>query len=273
MPRLTTRDGVELYYKDWGAGKPVVLLHGWPLSSDTFDDLGMALANAGFRAIAYDRRGFGRSAQPWAGYDYDTLATDLAAVIDGTGATGAALVGFSMGGGEVVRYLSRVAGHTVTHAVLIGAVPPFLLKTADNPGGVDRSVFDGMKHGIAGDRAKFWADFFPSFYGSRFLSQPVSAEVIEWSRAMAMQASLKGTLDCVDAFGTTDFRPDLAVIRIPTLVIHGTDDATVPVGISGRAAAKAIAGATLKEYAGGPHGLLASHKNEVARDVLGFLRP
>lgn len=272
MPRLTTRDGVELYYKDWGAGTPVVLIHGWPLSSDTYDDLGMALAHAGFRAIAYDRRGFGRSSQPWTGYDYDTLADDLAAVIEGTGATGAALIGFSMGGGEVVRHLSRAASHTVTHAVLIGAVPPFLLKTADNPGGVDRSVFDGMKQGIAGDRAKFWADFFPSFYGSGLLSRPVSAEVIEWSRDVAMQASLKGTLDCVDAFGTTDFRPDLAAIRIPTLVIHGTDDATVPIDISGRAAAKAIAGATLLEYDGGPHGLLASHKARIAADVLAFLR-
>ena len=256
MPRLTTRDGVELYYKDWGAGKPVILLHGWPLSSDTFDDLGMALADAGFRAIAYDRRGFGRSAQPWTGYDYDTPA----------------LVGFSMGGGEVVRYLARVANHTVTHAVLIGAVPPFLLKTADNPDGVDRSVFDGMKQGIAEDRARFWAGFFPSFYGSRLLSQPVSAEVVEWSRAVAMQASLKGTLDCVDAFGTTDFRRDLVAIRVPTLVIHGTDDATVPIDISGRAAARAIAGAKLVEYDGGPHGLLASHKARVAQDVLAFLR-
>ena len=272
MPRLTTRDGVELYYKDWGSGKPVILLHGWPLSADTYDDLGMALAAAGFRAIAYDRRGFGRSAQPWTGYDYDTLAADLAAVIEGTGARDAALVGFSMGGGEVVRYLARTAGHTVTHAVLIGAVPPFLLKTADNPDGVDRSVFDGMKQGIAADRAKFWAGFFPQFYGSSLLRQPVSDEVIEWSRDVAMQASLKATLDCVDAFGTTDFRPDLPAIRVPTLVIHGTSDATVPIEISGRVAARGIAGATLKEYEGGPHGLLASHKQEIARDLLAFLR-
>ena len=271
MPRIQTREGVELYVKDWGAGKPVVLLHGWPLSSDTFDDLGLALAGAGYRAIAYDRRGFGRSEQPWKGYEYDTLAADLADVIEATGARDAALVGFSMGGGEVVRYLARFA-NTVTHAVLIGAVPPFLLKTADNPDGVDRSVFDGMKTGIAEDRAKFWAGFFPQFYGSRLLSQPVSDEVIEWSRAVAMQASLKATLDCVDAFGTTDFRQDLAAIRVPTLVIHGTSDATVPIDISGRAAAKAIAGATLREYEGGPHGLLASHKQAIAKDLLDFLR-
>jgi pimeloyl-ACP methyl ester carboxylesterase len=271
MPRLTTRDGVELHYKDWGSGKPVVLLHGWPLSADTYDDLAMALAGAGFRAIAYDRRGFGRSDQPWAGYEYDTLAADLGAVIEGTGARGAALVGFSMGGGEVVRYLARHAGHDVTHAVLIGAVPPLLLKTADNPDGVDRGVFDGMKEAIAADRAKFWAGFFPQFYGSRLLSQPVSDEVIAWSCAVAMQASLKATIDCVDAFGTTDFRPDLPAVRVPTLVIHGTSDATVPIDISGRAAARGIAGATLKEYEGGPHGLLASHKTEVARDVLDFL--
>jgi non-heme chloroperoxidase len=272
MAQITTGDGVTLYVKDWGKGKPVILLHGWPLSADTFDDLGMAIAKAGMRAIAYDRRGFGRSDQPWSGYDYDTLAADLASVIEQTGATGAALVGFSMGGGEVVRYLARYPDHTATHAVLIGAVPPFLLKTADNPNGVDGSVFEQMKQGIAADRAAFWATFFPSFYGSGVLRSPVSAQVIEWSRQVAMQASLKATLDCVDAFGTTDFRPDLAKIRVPTLVIHGTDDATVPIDISGRAAAKAIAGATLREYDGGPHGLLASHAPQIREDVLSFVR-
>jgi non-heme chloroperoxidase len=272
MPIITTRDGVPLYVKDWGAGRPVVLLHGWPLSADTFDDLGMAIAGAGMRAIAYDRRGFGRSGQPWSGYDYDTLATDLADVIAASDARGAALVGFSMGGGEVVRYLSTFPDHTVTQAVLIGSVVPFMLQTADNPDGVPQAVFDQMAQGIAADRPKFWAGFFPQFYGSSLLRQPVSDEVIEWSRDVAMQASLKATLDCVDAFGTTDFRPDLPAIRVPTLVIHGTADATVPIEISGRVAARAIAGATLKEYEGGPHGLLASHKQELATDLLAFLR-
>ena len=174
MATITTRDGVSLYVKDWGRGRPVVLLHGWPLSADTYDDLGMAIANAGMRAIAYDRRGFGRSDQPWGGYDYDTMATDLADVLEKTGARGAALVGFSMGGGEVVRYLSRFRDHSVTQAVLIGSVVPYMLQTPDNPKGVPQAVFDQMAQGIAADRAKFWAAFFPQFYGSGLLRSKVS---------------------------------------------------------------------------------------------------
>jgi non-heme chloroperoxidase len=272
MSRIRTRDGVELYVKDWGTGKPVILLHGWPLSADTFDDLGVALAEAGLRAIAYDRRGFGRSDQPWSGYDYDTLANDLADVIGGTGASGAALVGFSMGGGEVVRYLARHREHTATHAVLIGSVVPYMLKTADNPHGVDPSTFDQMAAGIRADRARFWADFFPQFYGNGLIRHPVSAPVLEWSRQIAMQASLKATLACAEAFSTTDFRPDLPAVRVPTLVIHGTGDQTVPIDPSARAAAAGIAGAVLREYDGAPHGLLATHPNEIRDDVLGFLR-
>ena len=196
MASITTRDGVSLYVKDWGRGRPVVLLHGWPLSADTFDDLGMAIAGAGMRAIAYDRRGFGRSDQPWGGYDYDTLATDLADVIERDGRPRRGPVGFSMGGGEVVRYLARFRDHTVTQAVLIGSVVPYMLQTPDNPKGVPQAVFDQMAQGIADDRAKFWAGFFPQFYGTGLLRQPVSHEVIEWSRQVAMQASLKATLAC-----------------------------------------------------------------------------
>ena len=272
MATITTRDGVSLYVKDWGRGRPVVLLHGWPLSADTYDDLGMALANAGMRAIAYDRRGFGRSDQPWGGYDYDTMATDLADVLEKTGARGAALVGFSMGGGEVVRYLSRFRDHSVTQAVLIGSVVPYMLQTPDNPKGVPQAVFDQMAQGIAADRARFWAAFFPQFYGSGLLRATVSDEVIEWSRAVAMQASLKATLDCATAFSTTDFRPDLQAVTVPTLIIHGTADATVPIDVSSRQAAAGIAGSVLKEYDGGPHGLLASHPAEIRDDVLAFLR-
>jgi len=272
MATITTRDGVSLYVKDWGRGRPVVLLHGWPLSADTYDDLGMALANAGMRAIAYDRRGFGRSDQPWGGYDYDTMATDLADVLEKTGARGAALVGFSMGGGEVVRYLSRFRDHSVTQAVLIGSVVPYMLQTPDNPKGVPQAVFDQMAQGIAADRAKFWAAFFPQFYGSGLLRAKVSDEVIEWSRAVAMQASLKATLDCATAFWTTDFRPDLKAVTVPTLIIHGTADATVPIDVSSRQAAAGIAGSVLKEYDGGPHGLLASHPAEIRDDVLAFLQ-
>jgi len=272
MATITTRDGVSLYVKDWGRGRPVVLLHGWPLSADTYDDLGMALANAGMRAIAYDRRGFGRSDQPWGGYDYDTMATDLADVLEKTGARGAALVGFSMGGGEVVRYLSRFRDHSVTQAVLIGSVVPYMLQTPDNPKGVPQAVFDQMAQGIAADRAKFWAAFFPQFYGSGLLRAKVSDEVIEWSRAVAMQASLKATLDCATAFSTTDFRSDLKAVTVPTLIIHGTADATVPIDVSSRQAAAGIAGSVLKEYDGGPHGLLASHPAEIRDDVLAFLQ-
>ena len=272
MPSITTRDGVPLYVKDWGKGRPVILLHGWPLSADTFDHLAMAIAEAGMRAIAYDRRGFGRSGQPWGGYDYDTLATDLADVIKETDASGAALVGFSMGGGEVVRYLSRFRDHTVTQVVLIGSVVPYMLQTPDNPNGVPQAVFDQMAQGITDDRAKFWAGFFPQFYGTGLLRQTVSHEVVEWSRQVAMQASLKATLACANAFATTDFRRDLKAVTVPTLIIHGTDDATVPMNVSSRQAAAGIAGSVLKEYDGGPHGLLASHQAEIRDDVLAFLR-
>jgi pimeloyl-ACP methyl ester carboxylesterase len=272
MPTIQTRDGVTLYVKDWGRGKPVILLHGWPLSADTFDDLAVALATAGMRAIAYDRRGFGRSAQPWGPYDYDTLADDLADVIEAIGVRDAALVGFSMGGGEVARYLSRYPDHAVTHAILIGAVVPYMLKTPDNPNGVPQGIFDQMARGIAEDRAAFWASFFPDFYGTGVLRQPVSAEVLEWSRQMAMQASLKATLACAEAFSSTDFRPDLKAFRVPTLIIHGTADKTVPIDTSARAAAAGIAGSVLREYDGAPHGLLASHKAQIRDDVLAFLR-
>ena len=272
MTTVTARDGSQLYLKDWGTGRPVVMLHGWPLSADTFDDLGKAIADAGMRAIAYDRRGFGRSDQPWDGYEYDTLATDLADVITAKDARGAALVGFSMGGGEVVRYLARFRDHTVTQAVLIGSVVPFMLQTPDNPKGVPSAVFDQMAQGIAADRAKFWAGFFPQFYGTGLLRGNVSDEVIDWSRQIAMQASLKATLDCATAFATTDFRPDLTAVTVPTLIIHGTEDATVPIDVSSRQAAAGIAGSVLKEYAGGPHGLLASHPDRIREDVLSFLR-
>ena len=272
MATITTRDGVNLYVKDWGRGRPVVLMHGWPLSSDTFDDLGLAIADAGMRAIAYDRRGFGRSDHPWSGYDYDTLATDLADVIAATGAEAPALVGFSMGGGEVARYLSRFPDRAVSRAVLIGAVVPYMLRTPDNPNGVEQATFDGMARAISEDRAAFWATFFPSFYGNGLLRHTVSDQVIDWSRQVAMQASLKATLACAHAFATTDFRPDLAAFRVPTLVIHGTADQTVPIDISARAAAAGIRSSVIREYEGAPHGLLASHKTQVQDDVLAFLR-
>lgn len=272
MSYITTRNNVRLYYKDWGTGRPVIMLHGWPLSSDTFDELAMTVANAGYRAIAYDRRGFGRSDQPWHGYDYDTLADDLADVIEQTGANDATLVGFSMGGGEVVRYIARHAGRGVSQAVLIGSVVPYLPKDAGNPQGVDPAIFAEMAKGIERDRAGFWGTFFKSFYGVGMLSSPVTDEVLEWSRTMAMQASLKATLACAHAFSTTDFRRDLGSVNVPTLIIHGTEDKTVPIDVSSRRAAALLPHAKLIEYDGGPHGLLASHKQELARDLLQFLR-
>lgn len=271
MQYVTTSDQTKLYVKDWGAGRPVILMSGWPLSSDSWDDQAMALANAGYRAIAYDRRGFGRSSQPWSGYDYDTLADDLAAVIEQTGAKDAVVAGFSMGGGEVARYMSRHGGKSVSQAVLVSSVVPYMLKTTDNPDGTDQAVFEKMGEGMKEDRAKFFAGFFKDFFGINMLSHPVSAELLEWARSVSMQASLKATLECAKSFASTDFRPDLAAFKVPTLIIHGTDDKTVPIDAAGRAAAKGISQATLIEYEGAPHGLFATEKDRLTRDLLQFL--
>ncbi len=272
MTYIKTRDNTQLYVKDWGRGRPVILIHGWPLSADSWDDQALALADAGLRAIAYDRRGFGRSEQTWDGYDYDTLADDLAAVIEETGATDATLVGFSMGGGEVARYMSRHAGKNVSQAVLVSSVVPYMLKTADNPEGVDEATFAQMTEGMKQDRAQFFGSFFKDFYGVGFVSQPVSDEVLAWSQNVSMQASLKATLACAGAFATTDFRPDLAGFNVPTLIIHGTADKTVPIDASGRAAARGIPHAKLIEYDGAPHGLLATHRERLTSDLLAFLK-
>jgi len=268
MATVKTRDGTTLYVKDWGHGRPVVLVHGWPLNADSWDDQALALANAGHRVIFYDRRGFGRSDQPWSGYDYDTLADDLADVIAATGAENPALVGFSMGGGEVARFLSRHGGARA--AALIASVVPFMLKTDDNPDGVPGEEFDKIKSGLKADRPKFLAGFLKDFYGVGLVSKPVSDEVVAASLQVALQAGLKGTLDCVDAFGRTDFRADLAAFTMPTLVLHGTADKTVPIAISGRAAARGIPGSKLIEI-DGPHGLLATHKDEVGKALVDFL--
>ena len=268
MPMVKARDGAELYVKDWGQGRPVVLIHGWPLSADSWDDQALALANAGHRVIVYDRRGFGRSGQPWTGYDYDTLASDLGAVIEATGASDPALVGFSMGGGEVARYLGR-GGHARA-AVLISAVTPFMLKTDDNPNGAPAAQFESIQAGLKQDRPKFLTGFMRDFYGVGMISHPVSDEVVQASVNVAMQAGLKGTLDCVTAFGETDFRPDMAAFTMPTLIIHGTADKTVPIDVSGRAAARLVPGSKLVEI-DGPHGLLATHKDEVSKELVNFL--
>lgn len=268
MPHATAKDGTRLYYKDWGSGRPVVLMHGWPLSGDTFDDVAVALAQQGCRAIVPDRRGFGRSGQPWDGYDYDTFADDIAAVALDAGVNRPiALAGFSMGGGEVARFISRHGANQVSHAILISSVVPFLLKTDDNPNGAPREVFDGMIAGIEKDRADFFRTFFRSFFGEGKVSQAVLDDA--WRQAM--MAGLRPTLACVRAFSETDFRPDVENFTVPTLVIHGVEDRTVPIDLSARLVAKAVPGAKLIEYADGAHGIFASHKDELIRDLLAFL--
>ncbi|OIP17120.1 MAG: alpha/beta hydrolase [Comamonadaceae bacterium CG2_30_59_20] len=273
MPPIITAHQTELYVKDWGTGQPVILIHGWPLSSDTWDDQAMALANAGYRAIAYDRRGFGRSTQAWSGYDYDTLADDLAAVIAYAGRKDVVLVGFSMGGGEVARYMSRHGGESVAKAVLVSASLPFRLKTADNPLGAEQAAFDKTAQAIKDDRPKFLAGFFEKFFGVTADAQPVSPQLLEWARNVSMQASLEATLACARSFTTTDFRPELAAFKVPTLIIHGTNDQVVPIEASSRLTAKGIAKATLLEYKGAPHGLFATHKARLTTDLLDFLKP
>jgi pimeloyl-ACP methyl ester carboxylesterase len=268
---VTTSDGTELYCKDWGSGPPVILLHGWPLSADSWDDQALAIANAGHRAIFYDRRGFGRSTQPWNGYDYDTLADDLAAVIEQTGAQDAVLVGFSMGGGEIARYMSRHGGKSVAKAALISSIVPFMLKTGDNPQGTPPAVFDAMTIAMQQDRARFFTGFFKDFFGVTATPDAVSSEVLHLAWTTAMQAGLKATLACAKAFATTDFRPDLPAFTVPTLIIHGTEDKTVPIDAAGRAAARGIAKSTLIEYAGAPHGLFATEKERLTRDLLHFI--
>ena len=272
MAYITTSDNTKLYVKDWGTGRPVILIHGWPLSADSWDDVAIPLVEAGFRTIAYDRRGFGRSEQPWGGYDYNTFADDLAAVIEATGAVDAAIVGFSMGGGEVARYLSRHSGKNVSKAALISSVVPYMLKTPDNPNGVDSTVFAQMTAGMKEDRAHFFAGFFKDFYGVSLVSHPVSDELLEASRTTAMQASLRATLAAAEAFATTDFRPDLASFTVPTLIIHGTADKIVPIDATGRESARAIPQAKFLEYDGAPHGLFATHKEKLIGDLLVFLQ-
>lgn len=272
MPMIETRDGTSLYVKTWGDGPPVVLIHGWPLSCDSWDPVSHALAEAGFRAIAYDRRGFGRSHQPSSGYDYDTFSDDLADVMAAMSVKeGAALVGFSMGGGEIARYMSRHGGRGVSRAALISSVVPYMLKTDDNPDGVPQTTFDEMTDGMLEDRAKFFTAFFKDFYGVGLLSHPVSDEVLQTSRITAMQAGLRPTLLAAKAFATTDFRGDLASLRVPTLVIHGTSDKTVPIDATGRAVAKAVPHATLVEYDGAPHGVFATHAERLKKDLLDFV--
>ena len=272
--RIKTKDSTELYVKDWGSGRPVVLTHAWPLSSDCWDHHAVALADAGHRVISYDRRGFGRSGQPPDGYDYDTFADDLAAVIEAVGAKDVTLIGFSMGGGEIVRYLSRHGARNVVKAGLVATVVPGLAKSRNNPNGADPSFFDGIKDNLRKDRPSFLAgllkDVFYDVATSADSTNPVSQAVLDWSLHMAMQASLPALVGSVDAFGKEDFTADLAAVTVPTLILHGTADKPVPIEL-GRRAAKGIAQSTLIEYDGTSHGLLVTEKDRVTRDLLEFL--
>jgi len=272
MAFIKTADGTELFYNDWGSGQPVVLIHGWPLDSDMWSDQAVFLAEHGCRVIAYDRRGFGRSSQPWSGYDYDTLASDLAAVIDQLDLQNAVLVGFSMGGGEVARYIGHHGSGRIAKAALISAVTPYLLKTEDNPTGVDQSVFDQILDGLNKDRPHFLAEFGQHFFGNGLLEKKVSAEMLQWALQMAMMGSLKATLDCAKSFSSTDFRRDLPSFGIPTLIIHGTADKTVPIESSAHEAVKLVPHAHYIEYDGEPHGLHATSKDRLNEDLLQFIR-
>lgn len=263
---------IELYYNDHGSGKPVVLIHGWPLNGASWEKQTLALLNSGFRVITYDRRGFGKSSRPAIGYDYDTFADDLHKVISKAGIQDFVLAGFSMGGGEVARYLSRYGTKHVSKAVFISAVPPFLLKTSDNPQGIEKSVFDGMKFAIMQDRLSFLSKFLSDFYNVDVLKgKSITDQVVQWSWNAAAVASAQGTIDCVTAFGETDFRKDLQCIDIPTLVIHGTDDRIVPYAISGKKTSEVVKSARLVTLEGAPHGCIWTHADQVNRELLNFL--
>jgi non-heme chloroperoxidase len=270
---IKTSDGAHIHVRDMadGQGQPVILIHGWPLNGDMFEYQIVALAEAGYRVITYDRRGFGRSSHTASGYNYDRFADDLAEVIAATGVDRVALVGFSMGGGEVARYLSRHGSAKIDRVVLVSAVVPYLLKDDSNSDGVPEKAFIEMQDQIRTDRFDFLQTFGKSFYGVGVLSHPVSNALLDWTFSMGAMASPKATLDCIDAFGRTDFRADMAAFDIPTLIIHGTDDATVPIAPTARAAARAIPGATLLEYAGEAHGLFATAPDKLNDDLLSFL--
>ncbi|PMX00790.1 alpha/beta hydrolase [Pseudomonas sp. FW215-R2] len=270
MSTFTTQDGTEIYFKDWGSGKPVLFSHGWPLDADMWEYQMEYLSSRGYRTIAFDRRGFGRSEQPWTGYDYDTFADDIAQLIEHLDLRDVTLVGFSMGGGDVSRYIARHGSERVAGLVLLGAVTPLFGKKPDFAEGVDTSVFDGIKAGLLKDRAQFIADFNAPFYGTN-QGQKVSDGVLTQTLNIALLASLKGTVDCVTAFSETDFRPDMAKIDVPTLVIHGDGDQIVPFETTGKRAAAQIKGAELKVYAGAPHGFAVTHAQQLNEDLLAFL--
>ena len=271
MAYVIAQDGTEIFYRDLGYGRPVVLIHGWPLNGDSWDKQSNFLAEHGLRVISYDRRGFGRSGQTAQGYDYDTLAADLHALIEKLELTDATLVGFSMGGGEVVRYLSRYGTQRVSKAVLVSAVTPYLMKGDDNPDGVDPKVFEDNEEQLRKDRFAFLNDFGPKFYGRSAVHHTVSEPVLQWTQLMASTGSLRSTLATAKSWAETDFREEMKRITIPVLVIHGTSDHTVPIDASGRRSAKLLPNAILSEYDGEPHGLFLTAADRLNEELLQFV--
>ncbi|WP_083519107.1 alpha/beta fold hydrolase [Bradyrhizobium jicamae] len=271
--KVVTRDGTGLFVKDTGgSGRAVVMTHAWPLNADIWDYQAMQLSKAGLRVITYDRRGFGRSDKPAGGYDFDTFADDLADVIEQTGVRDATLVGYSMGGGEVVRYLARHRGRHVAKACLVGAAAHFLMKSENNPIGIDGAVFEGIKQGVQGDRKAYLTGLLRDVFldARRPSTHSVTQEMVDSTLAMAMQASVAATAACVDAFAKTDFRPELAAVKVPALVLHGTSDIPVPFAI-GKATADGIAGSKLIEYRDASHGIVLTERDRVTRDLQAFI--
>jgi non-heme chloroperoxidase len=272
MPYFSTSDGTEIFYNDWGTGQPIVFSHGWPLSADAFEDQMHFLASHGYRCIAHDRRGHGRSSQPFHGNDMDTYADDLAALTAKLDLKDAVHVGHSTGGGEVTRYIGRHGTSRVAKAVLIGAVPPLMLKTAANPGGTPIEAFDQIRAAVIADRSQFWKDLSMPFYGFNRTGAKVSEGVRESFWLQSMMAGFPASYFCIKAFSETDLTEDLKKFDVPTLVLHGDDDQIVPIGASAHLSSKLIRNATLKVYKGAPHGMCTTHKHEVNADLLAFIK-
>jgi non-heme chloroperoxidase len=272
MSTITTKDGTQIYYKDWGSGQPVVFSHGWPLSADAWEDQMVFLGARGYRCIAHDRRGHGRSSQPWNGNEMDTYADDLAELVEALDLRNALHVGHSTGGGEVARYIGRHGTRRVAKAVLIGAVPPIMLRTPANPGGLPMEAFDQIRAGVLADRSQFFKDLSAPFYGANRPNAKVSQGLRDSFWLQGMLAGFKGVVDCIRAFSETDFTEDLKKIDVPTLILHGDDDQIVPIGASALLSSKMIRAATLKVYPGAPHGMCSTLKDQVNADLLAFFK-